>query len=528
VLALIILFVIVIRVRLLDLPLERDEGEFAYVGQLMLEGVAPYKLAYVIKLPGTAAVYALSMALFGQTTAGIHLGLLLANVTAIVLMFLLAKRWFGAGAGLVASTTYALMSLSWGVDGNAAHATQFIVPAALGGILLLFRSLGSGRLGALFWSGILFGLAFLFKQPGILFGAFGGFCLLANELKARPVHGMSCLKKAAIYCLGIILPFAVLCLILWRAGVFERFWYWSFTVAEGGWSSGQNGWVNLTSYVRWLRISWQLPFWILAGLTLPFVFWMRSARPVRLSFLAFCGASILAVSVGLRLNPHYFVLALPAVAMLIGLGVVEVRRLLKNSQAPAFISFLPAALFICVCAGVVFADRLYLFSDTPDQIAEEIYHGNPFIAAVQVAGYIKQNSTPDSRIAVLGSEPEIYFYARRRSATGHVSVYILTGRRPYSHAMQEEMIREIKAARPEYIILINSKLSWLAPLQFADNTLLDAMAQYVQERYQLVGVVSKGASPGQSVYQWDAEALHPPANARPRNPTIFVFKIQKE
>src|SRR5580700_4371716 len=93
-LSLVILFVIVIRVRLLDVPLERDEGEFAYVGQLMLDGIVPYKMAYVIKLPGTAAVYALSMALFGQTTVGIHLGLLLANVTGIVLVFLLAKRWF--------------------------------------------------------------------------------------------------------------------------------------------------------------------------------------------------------------------------------------------------------------------------------------------------------------------------------------------------------------------------------------------------------------------------------------------------
>ena len=146
-LSLVILAVIVVRIRLLDIPLERDEGEFAYVGQLMLEGIAPYKMAYVIKLPGTAAVYALSMALFGETTAGIHLGLLLANIAAIVLVFLLAKRWFGAGVGLVAGATYALMSLSWGVDGNAAHATQFITPAALGGILLLLRALESGASG---------------------------------------------------------------------------------------------------------------------------------------------------------------------------------------------------------------------------------------------------------------------------------------------------------------------------------------------------------------------------------------------
>ena len=37
--------VIAIRIRLLRIPLERDEGEYAYAGQLMLQGILPSKLA---------------------------------------------------------------------------------------------------------------------------------------------------------------------------------------------------------------------------------------------------------------------------------------------------------------------------------------------------------------------------------------------------------------------------------------------------------------------------------------------------
>jgi hypothetical protein len=523
-LSLVILFVIVIRVRLLDVPLERDEGEFAYVGQLMLDGIAPYKLAYVIKLPGTAAVYALSMALFGQTAAGIHLGLLLANGTAIVLVFLLAQRWFGADVGLIAGVTYASMSLSWAVAGNAAHATQFVMPAVLGGILLLLRGLESGRLAALFWSGILFGFAFLLKQPGILFGAFGGLLLLGGELKARPVYGMPCPKKAAVFCLGMILPFAVLCLILWRAGVFEKFWHWTFSVAGGGWYSWPFARTMLAHFLQWARASGQFPFWCLAGLALPFVFWMRTARSARLSFLAFCGVSIFAVCLGFVFQRHYFVLVLPAVGMLIGLGIVEARQFLENSKTLAFTSFLPATLFFVIWGSSLFADRFYLFQATPGQAAAMIYQGNPFREAVQVAGYIKNHSTPDSRIAVLGSEPEIYFYAHRRSATGHVSTYILMQGRPYSHDMQEEMIREIKAAGPEYIVFINIDLSWLAPLQAADWTVRAAITQYVKDHYTLVGVLADDPSRHQPIFYWDAEATNQPSNPQPY---IAVYKIQK-
>ncbi len=45
-----------IRLRLVDVPLERDEDEYAYAGQLMLEGVALYTQAYNMKMPGIYAI----------------------------------------------------------------------------------------------------------------------------------------------------------------------------------------------------------------------------------------------------------------------------------------------------------------------------------------------------------------------------------------------------------------------------------------------------------------------------------------
>src|SRR5471030_236560 len=75
----VLIFVGFIRVRLLEMPLERDEGEYAYAGQLILQGLPPYELAYNMKLPGTYFAYAAGMSLLGQTIAGVHLTLLLAN-----------------------------------------------------------------------------------------------------------------------------------------------------------------------------------------------------------------------------------------------------------------------------------------------------------------------------------------------------------------------------------------------------------------------------------------------------------------
>src|SRR5512147_626395 len=91
-LILIILFVIFVRVRLLEIPLERDEGEYAYMGQLILQGIPPYSEAYNVKFPGTYLMYALVLAVFGQTTGGIHIGLMLINCTTIFLVYALGKK----------------------------------------------------------------------------------------------------------------------------------------------------------------------------------------------------------------------------------------------------------------------------------------------------------------------------------------------------------------------------------------------------------------------------------------------------
>lgn len=66
ILALVLLVSIVVRIRLLDAPLERDEGEHGYLARTMLDGYPPWLLAYNLKLPGTDTMYAAIMAVFSR------------------------------------------------------------------------------------------------------------------------------------------------------------------------------------------------------------------------------------------------------------------------------------------------------------------------------------------------------------------------------------------------------------------------------------------------------------------------------
>src|SRR4029077_11270135 len=103
------------------------EGEYAYSGQLLLHGVLPYKLAYSMKFPGTAGAYALLMSIFGQSTVGVHIGLVLINLVTVGLIFLLGRELLGELGGMTAAASYSVLSLMPHVLGQGAHATHCVV-----------------------------------------------------------------------------------------------------------------------------------------------------------------------------------------------------------------------------------------------------------------------------------------------------------------------------------------------------------------------------------------------------------------
>ena len=215
---------VAIRIRLLGMPLERDEGEYAYAGQLMLQGIPPYKLAYNMKFPGTYAAYAVIMSMFGQTIPGIHLGLLLVNAATIALIFFLGRRLMNSTAGIAAATSYAVLSVSPSVLGLAAHATHFVMLTVLGGTLLLLHGPNRQGFGRLFASGLLFGIGVLMKQPAVFFIPFGAIYLLWNDVH-RLFSPKKILLRNLIFGIAAIVPVGTTCLILWYADGFDMFWF---------------------------------------------------------------------------------------------------------------------------------------------------------------------------------------------------------------------------------------------------------------------------------------------------------------
>src|SRR3989449_11203132 len=126
-LGLIVLGAAALRLRLLDVPLDRDEGEYGYFAQLLLQGVPPYAQAYNLKLPGIYGVYAAILAAFGQSPAAIHLGLLVVNAATTVLVLCLAAHLYNSTVAVSAAAVFAVLSLGPRLYGIAAYAEHFVL-----------------------------------------------------------------------------------------------------------------------------------------------------------------------------------------------------------------------------------------------------------------------------------------------------------------------------------------------------------------------------------------------------------------
>jgi hypothetical protein len=504
-LAVILVFIAAIRIRLLQTPLERDEGEFAYMGQLMLKGIPPYLMAYNMKLPGIYAVYALVMAVFGQTIAGIHLGLLLANEIAILLLFLLSRRLFDNLTAFVAAAGYGLLSFSPSVMGTSAHATQFIVPLVLAGTLLLLKAIESGRHGLLFAGGLFFGLAFLMKQHAVFFIAFAAAYYAWEAIQLRPLNLKRIAGGTALILTAAAIPFAITCALIYATGGFAKFWFWTFSygsqyVTELSWSEAVHNFTNLA----WRQIQ-HWPFvWAMAGIGLTAIFWNKTARSRRPFIIGLALFSLLSICPGFYFRHHYFVTIVPAVSLLAGIATSALTQLLSGPKMMRVIRILPALFMIAFLIHPIVRQDFFFFKATPAQACQMLYGLSPFPASIGVAEYIRNHTTVDDTIAVYGSEPQICFYADRKSASGFIYVYALMEPQIYARKMQLEMIREIEAARPKYAVIVNVYTSWVYRSN-SDMTIRRWGDTYFAQNYRVAGLVDI-LPDGQIQAHWDDEA----------------------
>ncbi len=220
--------------------------------------------------------------------------------------------------------------------------------------------------------------------------------------------------------------------------------------------------------------------------------------------IAVAGLSLVsfqAILPGYYFHHHYFILLLPAASICVGGAFEALPRLFSRHVRAGTVAL---ALFIALATWGVWAQKGFYFTFSHDEYLAFRYRNNPFREAVAMADHIRTITGENDRILVLGSEAEIYYYAKRVAASGYLFVHGMVSNQPRNLDMQRELIAEAENSRPEVMVLCGVQYSWLKQPGTPDVVL--RWFERYSSGFDIVGVVDM--LPGGSVYRWGADAAH--------------------
>ncbi|HPD19129.1 MAG TPA: hypothetical protein PLF61_05655, partial [Candidatus Goldiibacteriota bacterium] len=178
------------------------------------------------------------------------------------------------------------------------------------------------------------------------------------------------------------------------------------------------------------------------------IFYIKETEKKFLYVTLFVSSVLFCLS-GFYLRPHYFIIfSLPAALFLS-------EKFYDSKNKPVISRKLNNFFYVLLLFLLLLTQNDVLFKLSPDQVSRKIFRNNPFPESIEIAKFIKNNTKDTDRIVIIGSEPQILFYAKRKSATGYVCFNQMMDVSKIADEMQIEAIKEIEQSNPAYLVFVN-------------------------------------------------------------------------
>lgn len=431
---------LLLRAPIAHIPLDRDEGEYAYIAQRRLVGEIPYKTSFDQKPPGTFVMYELIERYVGTSPAAIHWATQIYTLGTLILVFLLGEKLFSGFTGALAAVLLALMMADPSVVGNSSNTETFMILPLTGALYATVLAVESASAAWGFTAGLLLGVSCLFKQVAMVNG---GFILIYLALRAP--RRIPLMLSAAAGTGAVLLA---------AAGYFLRVGAWKeFYDCVIGYNLSYSGSVPWASYPEncWRVFYPQLQsFWPVYGLAASgIISGLRRRRSFRI-FSCWLLFSLGGIVIGGYFRGHYFIQILPVIALLAAGQLV----LWTGRLRPRYSVVLSSAITGLIIAFAVWRGFWYYGPAGPDQKARKIYGKNPFVESPAVGRYISDHSAPTDQVFIFGSEPQILYDADRPSASRYIFIYPLMAASEDSSERQRQVQLDLINHQPRFIVTV--------------------------------------------------------------------------
>ena len=519
-----LLLCVFIRIRLSDLPLERDEGEYATAAQILLRGGVPYLDVYNMKFPGVYYFYALAFSLFGQSVIVIRALLIFVNLVSTFWIIKIARQLGDKDMAWLAGSFYLLLSMGRNGQGMIANTEHFVVAFALGGVYWMLKSLRQPNPNyfLLVLSGVCLSFGVLMKQHGSLFVVFAA--LYATLRLWGQDRFKTLFRSLASMALGCAIPFAIFLTYLTYKGAFHGFLFYAIEYASA--YSNNNHFFWGIRKINAIQFLWEdnILLWVLFFVGLISLFNVSKHIPNRYFLLLFCICTLMATIPGYYFRPHYFQLFLPSVSLIAAWFLYYIAPKIQSpsisSKSFHFpLSIIHYPLFQILALLSFSIPNISLIEGHRTKVIEHLYSDLTFSRCREIGEYLHDHTSSKDTIGIYGAEPEIFFYAQRPPASGYMYHYPLLEPQPFAQRMTLQYIQETEHHHPE--IFIHSRISEEDNNPETSELLHQWMENFEKKDYTPIGVLTDNQAPA-IIWFTKGETIDP--NTKP---LVAIFKKNK-
>jgi len=522
-LAIIICLIAYIRSNFLNVPFERDEGSYSYCGKIILDGAVPFKDIGSQRLPGVFYCYAVIVALFGYTLKSMHLAFIFINIISAILIFMIGRRLFNNAAAIACALCWALLSMNMGISGFTIQSEHLVALFALAGIYFLLKYFDKKSLLMIGLSGLFFSLAFEVKQTSFFLGLFAGILLVGKQYFEKERKMKMIILSALIFMAAIIIPVTIDLFIVWKRGGWEDFNYWFFDIRKE-----YSSVISFDQGLEYLKMTWPGMYnnykfiWIISGIG-PVALLFTGVKPwIKIAVLGFYGFGFLTVMPGNHYYGHYFLQWIPTVCISAGAFFYSVEEIIRTKfNLKAFSRYIALGILVFSAFSNLSALKKYYFNTNSTQLLRQVYGLNPFPESKVIADKLNTMLKPEDKIAVFGTEIQMYFYTNRVSPSRFAgSGALLEFPIKKAEEWQKEFIGDVEKAEPRFLVFYSHSISWLAHPN-VKNLIFPWFDKFSAEKYNLIGYADMYDNTTNYVWAPNIDMVNNPPKSQYR---IFVFE----
>lgn len=470
----------------LNIPFERDEGTYAYGAWIMTKGLVPYVNTFEQKPPLIYLPYLLALFINARAFWPIHLIAAFSFLMTVLLVGLIAKREFGKRAGLMAMWLMVPMVMLPYLTPFAANTEKFMILPFSGLLAIYVFNRRRSANGAWFWAAVC-GLATLLYKQIAVFSVLYIFAVWLFEDWQEHRSVKAALTRVLYALVAGLATFCLVCGYFFARGGWAGFW--EQTVIYNSYYASSFGGVTINNFINNMRMfyaCWPALFLLLI--------WYLVKRPAH--YLFYLG--LLAVALGsIFITPyaHYYIMVMPVAALICASSFDSLMGQLNGSlRWPQGDRLLYPAFAALIIVSLLWPVRDWYFMP-PNAVLTRTYSQlNSFVEAPIAGERVAALTAPGDYVFVAGTEPEIYYYAKRVCHARINGVYALTMNNPLAEVYQREVINDLDRFPPKVIVWARSPLSWLVG-PGSPTLIFNYFDKLLKERYRLVGgTIRQGAS----------------------------------